>query len=170
MTGFTFRPLMKLGPFWDKEVCFTWVTVSKMEALSTRAHLVAGGDYYLTPLSLKGAQAELLAELVQAALAEDQTLVEVYQEPGEDQERRLIAQGYEISRSQAEMVAEELVEWTERVLVIYSPTLAQSGYRGLQGRLQRAEEKLLALTPAPGRGQRQYEELAPLQAEVEAFL
>jgi transposase len=141
-----------------------------MEALSTRAHLVAGGDYYLTPLSLKGSQAELLAELVQAALAEDQTLVEVYQEADEQQERRLIAQGYEISRPQAEMVGEELVEWTERVLVIYSPTLADSAYRGLQGRLQRAEEKLVALTPAPGRGQRQYEELAPLQAEVEAIV
>ena len=147
-----------------------YVGDSKMEALSIRAHLVAGGDYYLTPLSLKGAQAELLKELVQATLAEDQKLVEVYQEPGEEQERRLIAQGYEISRFQAEMVAEELVEWTERVLVIYSPTLAHSAYRGLQGRLQRAEEKLLALTPVPGRGQRQYEELAPLQAEVEAIL
>jgi hypothetical protein len=32
--------------------------------------------------------------------------------------------------------------------------------------LQRAEEKLLALTPAPGRGKRQYDELAPLQAEA----
>jgi hypothetical protein len=40
-----------------------YVGDSKMEALSTRAHLVAGGDYYLPPLSLKGAQTELLAEL-----------------------------------------------------------------------------------------------------------
>jgi transposase len=36
--------------------------------------------------------------------------------------------------------------------------------------LRRAEEKLLALTPAPGRGKRQYDELAPLQAEAEAIL
>ena len=68
------------------------------------------------------------------------------------------------------MVTGELIKWTERVLVIYSPTLAQGAYRGLQGRLQRAEEKLLALTPAPGRGKRQYDELAPLQADVEAIL
>jgi len=67
-------------------------------------------------------------------------------------------------------VAEQWLEWTERVLVIYSPALAQSAYRGLESRLQRAEEKLLALTPAPGRGQRQYEELAPLQAQAEAIL
>lgn len=143
---------------------------SKMEALSTRAQLVAGGDYYLTPLSLKGAQAELLAELAQSALADEQGLVEVYREPIEGQAPQLIAQGYEISRSQTAMVAEELVEWTERVLVIYSPSLAQRAYQGLQGRLQRAADKLLALTPAPGRGQRQYDELAPLQAEAEAIL
>lgn len=105
-----------------------------------------------------------------AALAEDQKLVDVYQEPDEQQARRLIAQGYEISRSQTERVADEVVEWTDRVLVIYSPSLADRAYRGLQGRLQRAEEKLVALTPAPARGQPQYEELAPLPAQVEAIL
>ena len=143
---------------------------SKMEALSTRAHLVAGGDYYLTALSSKGAQAELLAELVRSALAEEHDLVEVYREPIEGQEPQLIAQGYEISRPQATLVADRWLEWTERVLVIYSPALAQRAYQGLQGRLQRATDKLLALTPPPGRGQRQYEELAPLQVEVEAIL
>jgi len=143
---------------------------SKMEALSTRAHIVAGGDYYLTPLSLKGTQAELLAELVQSALAEEHDLLDVYRQPGDGQEPQLIAQGYEISRPQEAMVADEWVEWTERVLVIYAPALAQSAYRGLQGRLQRAEEKLLALTPARGRGKRQYDDLTPLQAEAEAIL
>lgn len=147
-----------------------YVGDSKMEALSSRAHLVAGGDYYLMPLSLKGTQAELLAELVQAALADEHDLIDVYRESGDDQEPQLIAQGYETSRRQAAMVAEAWVEWTERVLVIYSPTLAQRAYQGLQGRLQRATEKLLALTPAPGRGKRQYADLAPLQAEAEAIL
>jgi transposase len=143
---------------------------SKMEALATRGHLVAGGDYYLAPLSLKGEQAELLAELVQEALSQQQLLFKVYRELDDDQEPSLIAQGYETSRSQTALVADQWLEWTERVLVIYSPALAQSASRGLESRLQRAEEKLLALTPAPGRGKRQYEELAPLQAEVEAIL
>jgi transposase len=147
-----------------------YVGDSKMEALSTRAHIMSGGDYYLTPLSLKGAQAELLAELVQSALAEEQELVDVYREPVEGQEPQLIAQGYETSRVQEALVVGELVQWPERVLVIYSPTLAQSAYRGLQSRLQRAEEKLLALTPAPGRGKRQYDDLALLQADAEAIL
>ncbi len=147
-----------------------YVGDSKMEALSSRAHVVAGGDYYLTPLSLKGSQAELLAELVQSVLAEEHELVDVYREPVDGQEPQLIAQGYEITRPQEAMVTDELVEWTERVLVIYTPTLAQSAYRGLQGRLQRAEEKLLALTPVPGRGKRQYDDLAVLQTDVTAIL
>ena len=143
---------------------------SKMEALSSRAHIAAGGDYYLTPLSLKGSQAKLLSELVQPAVAQEQALVDVYREADDGQEPQLIAQGYEISRPQAAVVADQLVEWTERLLVIYSPSLAHSAYRGLQGRLRRAQEKLLALTPAPGRGKRQYDQLAPLQTEAEAIL
>jgi transposase len=143
---------------------------SKMEALDTRAHLVAGGDYYLLPLSLKGTQADLLAELVQGALADDQELIDVYRQGVDDKEPQLIAQGYETSRLQAAIVAGQEMKWTERVLVIYSPSLAQSGYRGLAARLERAAEKLLALTPAPGRGKRQYTDLAPLQVEVETIL
>jgi transposase len=143
---------------------------SKMEALSTRAHLVAGGDYYLMPLSLKGGQADLLSELVQAALAQEQALVDIYRKPVEGQAPQLMAQGYETTRPQQALLGGELIEWRERVLVIYSPSLAQRAYRGLQDRLQRAEEQLLALTPVPGRGKRQYEELAPLQAATEAIL
>ena len=143
---------------------------SKMEAVPTRAHLVAGGDYYLTPLSHKGGQGELLTQLVASALAQEQELVDVYRQPVAEAEPALIAQGYETTRLQEAIVAGDSVSWTERVLVIYSPKLAQSQYRGLQGRLQRAEEKLLALTPAPGRGKRQYDELAPLQAAATAIL
>ena len=62
------------------------------------------------------------------------------------------------------------MQWTERVLVVHSPGWARSSKRGLQGRLRRAEEKLLALTPAPGGGKHQYDELAPLQAAAEAIL
>jgi len=143
---------------------------SKMEASTTRAHIVAGGDYYLVPLSHKGTQDELLQQLVAAALAEEQELVDVCRQPADEPEPELIAQGYEATRQQEAEVAGQRIAWRERVLVIYSPNLAQSQYRGLQGRLQRAEEKLLALTPSPGRGKRQYAELAPLQAEARAIL
>jgi transposase len=143
---------------------------SKMEALSTRAHLVAGGDYYLTPLSLKGEQAELLERLVQPVLDEEQNVMEVYREPVADQDPKLIFSGYESSQPQEMQVGDELVQWTERILVVHSPGWAKRSKRGLQGRLRRAAEKLLALTPEPGRGKRQYDELAPLQAAAEAIL
>jgi transposase len=103
-------------------------------------------------------------------LADEQELIDVYRQGVDDKEPRLIAQGYETSRLQEAMVEGEEIKWTERVLVIYSPSLAQSGYRGLAGRLCRAEEKLLALTPAAGRGKRQYTDLAPLQVQVQAIL
>ena len=143
---------------------------SKMEALRTRAHLVAGGDYYLTPLSLKGEQAELLVKLIQPVLDKEQDVVEVYREPAVDQEPKLVFSGYESSQHQEMRVGDELVQWTERILVVHSPGWAKRAKRGLQGRLRRAAEKLLALTPAPGRGKRQYDELAPLQAAAEVIL
>jgi transposase len=143
---------------------------SKMEALATRAYLEAGGDFYLLPLSRKGKQVKLLPKLLQPVLDGTQELVEVYREQAGKQERRLIAQGYETSQRQKAMVNGKQVRWRERVLVIYSPQWAQRGYRGLERRLQRAEEKLLALTPEPGRGKRQQRELAPLQAKAKAIL
>jgi transposase len=143
---------------------------SKMEALETRAHLVAGGDYYLTPLSVKGSQGDLLAELVQTALGGDQALIEVYQAADQAPERRLIAKGDETTRPQEAVVTGQTVKWTERVLVIYAPSLAQRAQQGLEGRLVRAQAKLAALTPPPSRGKRQYDDQAALQAAAEAIL
>lgn len=143
---------------------------SKMEALPTRAALASAGDYYLTPLSLKGQQEELLAELLVPVWQKEQELTDIYG-PAEDEEPPLLlAQGYETSRPQKTLVKEQWLEWEERVLVIYSPSLAKQAQQGLTERLQHAEEKLRALTPPPGRGKQQWVELAPLQAEVEAIL
>lgn len=143
---------------------------SKMEALSTRAALVQGGDYYLTPLSLKGQQEQLLAELLLPVWQKEQALTDVYGPAADDEPPPLLAQGYETTRSQRAVLKDQLVEWEERVLVIYSPSLAKQAQQGLAQRLQRAQEKLQALTPAPGRGKPQWVELAPLQAEAEAIL
>ena len=147
-----------------------YVGDSKMEALASRAHLVAGGDCYLTPLSLKGAQADLLAELVQPALDDPDKLVPIYRAGAAETEEMQLGQGYESSRRQQAQVGPETVEWDERVLVVYSPSLADRARRGLTDRLERAETKLLALTPPPGRGRRQYKTPAPLQAAVETIL
>ncbi len=143
---------------------------SKMEALATRAALVAAGDYYLTPLSQKGGQAHLLHELLEPVWNEQRSLTDVYATDPEGQEERLAAQVYETDREQTAKVDQETVAWTERVLVVYSPSLAKAANQGLTQRLQRAQTKLLALTPPPGRGRRQWSDQAALQAEVEKIL
>jgi transposase len=148
-----------------------YVGDSKMEALATRAGIVQSGNYYLVPLSQKGEQGELLTTRVAAVLDQkEKDLVSVYQlSSTNDAEPKLIAQGQETIREQSSFNGDELCQWSERLLLVYSPTLAQSGYRGLEKRLQKAAAKLLALTPEPGRGKKQYSELAPLQQAVEAI-
>ena len=143
---------------------------SKMEALDTRAHLVAGDDYYLLPLSVKGGQGDLLAELVEAALSDEQQLIDVYDDTAEHEEPRLLARGYETSRPQSATVAGQSLTWEERLLLIYSPSLAKRAQHGLESRLQRAEQRLATLTPPPGRGQRQYDDPEVLQTAAEAIL
>jgi transposase len=149
-----------------------YVGDSKMEALSTRAGIVQSGNNYLIPLSQKGEQAELLKAQIAAVLdQEEPDLVPVYQlSSANGVEPKLIAQGRETVREQSYFDGEGLCQWSERLLLIYSPTFAQSGYRGLEKRLQKAEAKLLALTPEPGRGKKQFSELASLQQAVEAIL
>lgn len=143
---------------------------SKMEAFATRTNLAQAGDYYLTPLSQKGSQTELLQELLGPVWDKTQTLQDIYALDLDTQQERLVAQGYETQRTLTAEQTDSPVSWTERLLVIYSPSLAKQAGRGLQERLERAQEKLSALTPPPGRGRRQYRELAPLQAEAHTIL
>lgn len=141
---------------------------SKMEALTTRGHLAAQGDGYLVPLSQKGQQGTLLASLLLPVRTKAQSLTPVWRTDGA--ESHLLAQGYETSRWQETVVDGQPVRWQERLLVIYSPSLAEQGYAGLQQRLQHAEQRLLALTPPPGRGKRQATNWAALQQAAETIL
>ena len=100
---------------------------SKMEALSIRAALVAGHDFYLTPLSKKGTQEQLLHDLLEPVWAGQQTLTDIYAPESEASDQRLLAQAYETVRSLTAQVADESLTWDERLLVVYSPTLAEAG-------------------------------------------
>jgi transposase len=149
---------------------------SKMEALSTRAGLQASGDFYLVPLSKKGSQEQLLHELLEPVWREEQVLTDIYlpevqtSEASDKPEQRLRARAFAVERTQEVGDGSERLEWTERMLVVYSPNLADSARRGLAQRLQRAQDELLALTPTPDRGRRQWSELEPLQAAAEAIV
>jgi len=94
---------------------------------------------------------------------------------GEDEEEaavqpKLLALGFEAHRDQRALVEGQMVTWAERLLVVFSPSLARAGRRGLAQRLWRAEEELRALTPPRRRGCRQWAELEPLQKAAQAIL
>lgn len=143
---------------------------SKIEALAVRAELAAKRDYYLMPLSQKGEHAALLTALLQPVEEQSQALTPVYRPGAEDEEASLVAQAYETTRWQEAEVQGEGIRWLERILVVYSPTLAEQSYQGLQARLRKAQVQLLALTPAPGRGVRAVKDLAALQTQATAIL
>ena len=143
---------------------------SKMEAFSTRIGIVTEGDYYLVPLSLKGKQADLLHHLVDGIWDQKETLPLVKTVDVKTGRPKIVARVAESSRTQSDDPETPTVSWDERILVVYSPQLAQQAESGLMGRLQRAETKLRALTPAPGRGRKQYTELLPLQIEAKRIL
>jgi len=141
----------------------------KMSAWATRVHIRALGHHYLTPLALVGETAEDMGTWIQEALDGTYTLMPIYApdaEAGDDP----IAQGYERTRLCTAQAGDQLLEWTERVLVVHSPAYAKAQQRSLARRLERATVKLNALTPPRGRGRRQIKEEAILVAAAEAIL
>src|SRR3989442_5731369 len=61
----------------------------KMSALATRAHLVACGQYYLTPLALVGETAQQMPDWIEAGVAQGEQLIQVLS----DDEKQVLAQG-----------------------------------------------------------------------------
>jgi transposase len=148
---------------------------SKMSALATRAHIHRLGQHYLCPLAQKGETAKEMVGWI--ASAQDGTHVlqpiDIENEKGE---RRLFAEGYVFERTmRAEVAGEaehpnEVQEWMERVFVIRAESYRQTLQKGLEERLQRATDKLLALTPPPARGKHQFQDEAKLGLAAEAIL
>jgi transposase len=147
-----------------------YVGDAKMSALDTRAFIQAGRDYYLTPLAQTGDIPELMEELLKPVWNREQPLELVY--PLADEIKpKAIALGYETTRGQeATLANQQKMEWEERLLVIYSPSLARKARRGLSQRLDNAEQAILALTPPRGRGKRQKKDLNALQSSVGSIL
>ena len=104
---------------------------------------------------------------VQKGVMQDRNdaLCSVYAE--KDGKERLIAKGYEFSHDQCGKGEKGEVKWTERVLVINSPSYARIQAKGLEKRLENATRKLLALTPQRGPGKRQITEEKALKAAID---
>ena len=146
----------------------------KMAALATRRYLQRQGHYYLCPLASTGQVPQLLSTWVAQALSDPTQLTEVKvlkpESPGHKPIERVMAQGIEVSRPVCLSDEQPELTCSERVFVIQSPQFAQQQRQGLAQRLQTATEKLLALTPTPGRGKRQIKEEALLQQQAQAIL
>ena len=74
------------------------------------------------------------------AVAGEQSLELIYPPTDDtmtdDIKPKAIALGYEVTRSQEAMLAnQQKMEWEERLLVVYSPSLARKARRGLSQRL-----------------------------------
>ncbi len=93
----------------------------------------------------------------------------VYRTNDQGQET-LIAQGFEWERKQKGRNGNDELEWSERVLVLRSPTYAAQQEKGLEQRLEKARTKIRALTPARGRGKRQITEETVLKTQIETIL
>jgi len=152
-----------------QEVGLLFVGDCKMSALTTRAQIHDLKQHYLCPLALTGNRAGELGEWIPAVNDGRQTLQPVYVEMEHD-ERQLLAAGYAFERSISAAVGDEMKTWSERVFVVRSESYHQVLQKRLAGRLERATERLLALTPAPGRGKRQICAESALVAAAQAIL
>jgi transposase len=150
---------------------------SKMSALAIRAHIHRLNQHYLCPLALTGKTAEEMRRWIEAAHQGDYPLQPVYLE-NDQGERKPLAEGYAFERTvSAEIISDpkqsgqkEVQEWTEQVFVVRSESYRQTLLKGLDGRLHRATDKLLALTPPPARGKRQFQDETELTKAADAIL
>lgn len=116
----------------------------KMGALSTRAFIQEGGDYYLCPLGRRQLSAEVLSTYLVPVWAGEQALVPVYRQ-GQEGEEEQLAEGYERLETLSAEVEGKTIRWDERRLVLKSLQQARIEQDSLAIRLGRAETDLAAL-------------------------
>jgi len=140
----------------------------KMMALATRAHLQAGQDNYLGPLSALQVPPEELARALQAVWSGEQPLLSV-ERPNCEGQIEKIAEGYEVQTTQTAVVNGQEVTWNERRLFIRSLLQAEAAEIALRKRLERAEEALQALNERK-QGKRRLADEAALRQAIAAVL
>lgn len=160
------------------QVGLLYIGDCKMGALEIRAIIVDGGDLYLMPLAMVGDIPALLDEQLDKVLAGEIELTPIYlpedlpTDPDEEPDPELaIAEGFEIVRPQEATLEDgTVVTWQERLLIVRSHALAETKKKTLEKRLDQAQAEILALTPPPGRGRRQFDDPEVLQQAIDAIL
>lgn len=146
----------------------TYIGDVKMGAQETRADLVAGGDYYLCPLSQSQVSPEELEQYLAPVWTQAQALEAVYQDP-EAEQRTLIAEGFVKTVPMCVALATQTVRWRERRLIVRSVAQARVQTAALEQRLAKAEAALATYNVAK-QGKKRYRELPPVQEKVATLL
>jgi len=137
---------------------------SKMAALPTRANLVAAGDFYQMPLPLTGQTGQLFEMWVKAVVEGTQSVELLWADT------KLLGYGYEFERAMNFEYGQHSVQWSERVQVVRSLSLAQAQTQTLEKRLSQAAAALRHLTPDPGPGRSQVQDEQQLQMAITSIL
>jgi transposase len=117
----------------------TYIGDCKMGALATRAYVAASQDYYLCPLAGSQMPALDLDALLEAGLHGEQPLEAVYDlDMAESEQPVRLAEGYQVSVALTAAVNGQLVQWTERRLVVRSGAHATRQAASLDQRLRQA--------------------------------
>jgi len=116
----------------------------KMGALSTRAGIHAGKDFYLCPLSALVVPPGKLAELLTQARARGEPPQPV-ERPQADGSTQRIAEGYEDVETLTAQVDGTAFTWSERRLLVRSLAGARAAEQGLRTRLVQAQTALSEL-------------------------
>ena len=164
-------PIIKLVDESLNKTGLLYVGDCKMSAFDTRVYIVKQGNHYLSPLPLTGETAKDMETWIDAGVEKglNHELEMVYREE-DDGFDSLIASGYEFEREHSAVMDEEEVSFPERVRVIKSVAHAEQQAKKLDKRLDKAIEKIEALTPERGRGKRQITNEEQLTAAIDKVL
>lgn len=139
----------------------------KIMALATRAHLVAGRDFYLAPFSTTHIPQDVLDSYLAPVWQGEIALTDLYRT--QEEEVVKIAEGFERTEDLTADVHGQQLTWTERRLVVRSLQHAEAAINSLQERLGQAGADILALNEST-RGRKALTTQAEMREAAEAIL
>ncbi len=145
-----------------------YVGDSKLMALSTRAHLEGGGDFYLGPFSRTHMPSDVLDAYLQPVWSGTQPL-EVVERVNAEGKKESIAEGFACIESLTVEQEGLSLGWEEQRLVVRSYRHAQASEKALRRRLDQAQTEIEALNQR-GKGKKRFDERDALQQAAEALL
>ena len=139
----------------------------KMASITTRTHIVSGGDYYLCPLGAKQVNREQLIEYLQPVWDNQQELTVIDYDYA-DGKNKNIAEGFEHKIARTIKVDDKETYWNERQLIVRSFVLAQTEEKKLRTRIQKTSYALEQLK-IPRRGKKKLTSIEEWESAVAAI-